>query len=125
MKIQKTNLKASSFLHMIAAASITVCMFTSCNGGLTEQSESDPAGTYRNYLLEVRKMKSVSFEELSENLCQWQAIRDSVLTMSGRTRLGSMVKTFVKHAKAYMIPYAWSSRVWLCQGHVPIRSYSY
>lgn len=78
MKIQKTNLKASSFLHMIAAASITVCMFTSCNGGLTEQSESDPAGTYRNYLLEVRKMKSVSFEELSENLCQWQAIRDSV-----------------------------------------------
>lgn len=125
MKIQKTNLKASSFLHMIAAASITVCMFTSCNGGLTEQSESDPAGTYRNYLLEVRKMKSISFEELSENLCQWQAIRDSVLTMSGRTRLGSMVKTFVKHAKAYMIPYAWSSRVWLCQGHVPIRSYSY
>lgn len=125
MKIQKTNLKASSFLHMIAAASITVCMFTSCNGGLTEQSESDPAGTYRNYLLEVRKMKSVSFEELSENLCQWQAIRDSVLTMSGRTRLGSMVKTFVRHAKAYMIPYAWSSRVWLCQGHVPIRSYSY
>lgn len=78
MKIQKTNLKASSFLHMIAAASITVCMFTSCNGGLTEQSESDPAGTYRNYLLEVRKMKSISFEELSENLCQWQAIRDSV-----------------------------------------------
>lgn len=125
MKIQKTNLKASSFLHMIAAASITVCMFTSCNGGLTEQSESDPAGTYRNYLLEVRKMKSISFEELSENLCQWQAIRDSVLTMSGRTRLGSMVKTFVRHAKAYMIPYAWSSRVWLCQGHVPIRSYSY
>lgn len=110
---------------MIAAASITVCMFTSCNGGLTEQSESDPAGTYRNYLLEVRKMKSISFEELSENLCQWQAIRDSVLTMSGRTRLGPMVKTFVKHAKAYMIPYAWSSRVWLCQGHVPIRSYSY
>ena len=55
MKIQKTNLKASSFLHMIAAASITVCMFTSCNGGLTEQSESDPAGTYRNYLLEVRR----------------------------------------------------------------------
>ena len=108
MKIQKTNLKASSFLHMIAAASITVCMFTSCNGGLTEQSESDPAGTYRNYLLEVRKMKSISFEELS-----------------GRTRLGSMVKTFVKHVKAYMIPYAWSSRVWLCQGHVPIRSYSY
>ena len=123
MKIQKTNLKASSFLHMIAAASITVCMFTSCNGGLTEQSESDPAGTYRNYLLEVRKMKSISFEELSENLCQWQAIRDSVF--NGRTRLGSMVKTFVKHVKAYMIPYAWSSRVWLCQGHVPIRSYSY
>ena len=71
MKIQKTNLKASSFLHMIAAASITVCMFTSGKGGLTEQSESDPAGTYRNYLLEVRKMKSISFEELSENLCQW------------------------------------------------------
>jgi len=80
MKIHKTNLKASSFLHMIAAASITVCMLTSCNGGLTEQSESDPAGTYRNYLLEVRKMKSISFDELAENLCQWQSIRDSVFS---------------------------------------------
>lgn len=80
MKIHKTNLKASSFLHMIAAASITVCMLTSCNGGLTEQSESDPAGTYRNYLLEVRKMKSISFDELAENLCQWQTIRDSVFS---------------------------------------------
>ena len=74
MKIHKTNLKASSFLHMIAAASITVCMLTSCNGGLTEQSESDPAGTYRNYLLEVRKTKSISFDELAENLCQWQTM---------------------------------------------------
>ena len=67
MKIQKTNLKASSFLHMIAAASITVCMFTSCNGGLTEQSESDPAGTYRNYLLEVRKMKLKSCQKTFAN----------------------------------------------------------
>ena len=89
MKIQKTNLKASSFLHMIAAASITVCMFTSCNGGLTEQSESDPAGTYRNYLLEVRKMKSISFEELSENLCQWQAIRDSVFNHVRQDTVGT------------------------------------
>ena len=80
MKIHKTNLKASSFLHMIAAASITVCMLTSCNGGLTDQSESDPADTYRNYLLEVRKMKSISFDELAENLCQWQTIRDSVFS---------------------------------------------
>lgn len=74
---------------MIAAASITVCMFTSCNGGLTEQSESDPAGTYRNYLLEVRKMKSVSFEELSENLCQWQAIRDSVFNHVRQDTVGT------------------------------------
>lgn len=74
---------------MIAAASITVCMFTSCNGGLTEQSESDPAGTYRNYLLEVRKMKSISFEELSENLCQWQAIRDSVFNHVRQDTVGT------------------------------------
>lgn len=63
---------------MTAAVSITVCMFTSCSGGLTEQSESNPAGTYRNYLLEVRKMKSISFGDLAEYLGQWQAIRDSV-----------------------------------------------
>ena len=45
--------------------------------------------------------------------------------MSNKTRSDSTVKTSVKHAKAYMIPYAWSSRAWLCQGHVPIRSYFY
>ena len=68
MKIQKTKLKASSFLHMIAAASIKVCMFTSCNDGMTEQSEKDFTGTIGNYLGRVRKMKSILFEVLAENL---------------------------------------------------------
>lgn len=78
MKINKSNLKSACFLHIAAAVSILAGMFTSCSGGLTEQSESDPAGTYRNYLNEVRKIKSIAFEDLAEYLSQWQAIRDSV-----------------------------------------------
>lgn len=78
MKIQKSNFRIPDLLHMIAAVSITICVFTSCNGGLSEQTKDDPAGIYRSYLHDVRKLDSLPFEDLAWHLGQWQTIRDSV-----------------------------------------------
>ena len=64
-------------------------------------------------------MKSVSFEELSENLCQWQAIRDSVFNHVRQDTVGIHGQDLRKTCEGIHDSLRLSFRVWLCQGHVP------
>lgn len=63
------------------AVSIAIFMCASCdsgNGKRLANVKSDPVGTYREYLSDVRKLDNLSIKDLAEHLKQWQTIRDSV-----------------------------------------------
>lgn len=90
MKIAKSNLKTQGLLYKMAAASVAVWMFASCNDGngkLSGQVKDDPAGTYRDYLSDIRKLDNLSFVELSEHIGQWQNVKDSVFAYAYRDTL--------------------------------------
>ena len=79
------NIKSYSnpvvYVARISAASLAVIILTSCserNGRLQSVPAYDPAGTYREYLSEIRKSDDLSFEELALRLKEWQTVRDSV-----------------------------------------------
>lgn len=82
MKILISHSKSIMRLFSITAASIAISMFTSCDGtsgNLSEQVKNDPAGTYRNYLFELRKQDNLSFEDLTKHIHEWQTLKDTVL----------------------------------------------
>lgn len=90
MKINKSNFNMQAFLHKTAAVSIAVWLFASCddgNGKLSGQAKDDPAGTYRSYLSDVRKLDGLSFGELAEHIGRWQTVRDSVFAYAHRDTL--------------------------------------
>lgn len=74
----------------IAAASIAIFVFASCGGGngkSLSEAKGDPAGTYREYLSEIRKQDSLSTEALTNHLKQWQILKDSVFAYLQRDSL--------------------------------------
>lgn len=75
----------------VTAASIAVLMFVSCdwrNGKSPDQAKGDPAGTYRDYLYDMRKQDNLSTEGLAKHIRQWQTVRDSVFAYIRRDTLG-------------------------------------
>lgn len=81
MESVKSYCKRVWLLTGVCAASLTICGLSSCGDGsgkpLSEVAE-DPAGTYRNYLFDIRSQKSASFKELTLYVRQWQELKDSV-----------------------------------------------
>ncbi len=64
-----------------SAVAMSIFLLSSCNGGngkdMAKGSEN-PAETYKDYLSEIRQQDNLSFENLAEQLKQWQMIKDSV-----------------------------------------------
>ena len=87
MEYTKSYSKTKSFLTGAIAISAVMFMFASCTGksdhGHPEIAD-DPAGTYRHYLSEVRKLDKLSTEELAEHINCWQTVRDSVFSHAVR-----------------------------------------
>lgn len=81
---------SSLLLAKTTAISIAIFVLTSCGGGngkpLSEDKD-DPAGTYREYLTEIRKRDKPSVKDLTGHLKQWQTVRDSVFTRLRRDSL--------------------------------------
>lgn len=87
-KISYSN--SSVLLLKTTAISIAISMLTSCGGGNGKplsEAKDDPAGTYREYLSEIRKRGNLSAEKLAEHLKQWQTVRDSVFSRLQRDSL--------------------------------------
>ena len=77
-------------MAQISAVSVAIFMFTSCgdgNGKPLSEAKGDPAGTYREYLSEIRKQDNLSTEALTNHLKQWQILKDSVFAYLQRDSL--------------------------------------
>ena len=57
------------------------------------ESKNDPAGTYREYLSDIRRQKKLSIKELAGHLKQWQTLRDSVFLHLECDTLGRLHST--------------------------------
>ena len=91
MKTSKSNLKRHMIIAKTIAVPIAIFMCASCdsgNGKRLADVKSDPAGTYREYLSDVRKLDNLSIKDLAEHLKQWQTVRDSVFRYLERDTLG-------------------------------------
>ena len=78
MKTSKSNLKQPIIFAKIIAVSIAVFLCASCdngNGKRLAKAKNDPAGTYREYLSDIRRQKKLSIKELAGHLKQWQTLR--------------------------------------------------
>ena len=68
MESVKSYCKRVWLLTGVCAASLTICGLSSCGDGsgkpLSEVAE-DPAGTYRNYLFDIRSQKVLLYKELT------------------------------------------------------------
>ena len=96
MKTSKTNLKQSIIPAKIIAVSIAIFLCVSCdngNGRRLAKAKNDPAGTYREYLSDIRKKGKLSTEELAGLLAQWLAVRDSVFQYLERDTLARLHST--------------------------------
>lgn len=90
MKKRISYSNSSVLLLKTTAISIAISMLTSCGGGNGKplsEAKDDPAGTYREYLSEIRKRGNLSAEKLAEHLKQWQTVRDSVFSRLRRDSL--------------------------------------
>lgn len=93
MKTLKSNLRRHMIIAKTIAVSITIFMCASCdsgNGKRLANVKSDPAGTYREYLSDVRKLDKLSIKDLAEHLKQWQTVRDSVFRNLERDTLARL-----------------------------------
>lgn len=91
MKIEKSYFKSSKLLFKTTAASIAALMFVSCDGRSGKslyQTKDDPAGTYREYLSDIRKQDDLSLEALARHIQQWQTVKDVVFAHIRRDTLG-------------------------------------
>lgn len=82
MKSKKSYFRSSELLSKITAASIAALMFISCDGGSGKslyQAKDDPAGTYQDFLSDIRKQDDLSLEDLTKHIQRWQTVKDSVL----------------------------------------------
>lgn len=68
-------------IHVMAAIPSAILLCTSCSDGDGKPMvhvNNSPAGTYRDYLYDIRRLENLPVDTLSERLKQWQAVRDSV-----------------------------------------------
>ncbi|WP_418634582.1 hypothetical protein [Segatella sp.] len=96
MKTLKSNLKQPTIFVRIIAVSIAVFLCASCdngNGKRLAKAKNDPAGTYREYLSDIRRQKKLSIKELAGHLKQWQTLRDSVFLHLECDTLGRLHST--------------------------------
>lgn len=87
MEYTKSYSKSKSFLTGAIAISAVMFMYVSCSGKSDHRHPGiadDPAGTYRHYLSEVRKLDKLSTEELADHINCWQTVRDSVFSLAVR-----------------------------------------
>ena len=71
MKTLKSNLKQPIIFAKIIAVSIAIFLCASCdngNGKRLAKAKNDPAGTYREYLSDIRRQKKLSIKELAGHL---------------------------------------------------------
>ena len=90
MKITKSNFKVVNLMNKLIAVSIAISLCASCdngNGRRLANVKNDPAGTYREYLSDIRKQDKLSVKELAGHLKQWQTMRDSVFRYLERDTL--------------------------------------
>ncbi len=83
MKIEKSYSKAPLFLTRLYAASFAIFTLASCSGGNGKPFatvQENPAGTYKEYLSDVRHQDKPSFKVLTGHIRQWQTVKDSVFT---------------------------------------------
>ena len=81
MNFKISYLKLVLCIAGTSAMSAAVFTLVSCSepsGKLYDEAEESPAGIYREYLSETRKLNALSFGDLTAHLKQWQAVRDSV-----------------------------------------------
>ncbi len=96
MKIAKSNLKQPIISAKIIAVSIAISLCASCdsgNGRRLVKVKNDPAGTYREYLSDIRGQDKLSVKELAGCLRQWQTVRDSVFQCLERDTLARLHST--------------------------------
>ncbi len=102
MKTLKSNLKLHMIIAKTIAVSIAIFTCTSCdsgNGKRMANVKTDPAGTYREYLSDVRKLDNLSIKDLTEHLKQWQTIRDSVFRYLERDTLAQLHSVHIEDCK--------------------------
>lgn len=73
--------KLAVLFSKVPAVAMAIFLLSSCSGGngkdMAKGSET-PAERYKDYLSELRQQDNLSFENLTEQLKQWQVLKDSV-----------------------------------------------
>lgn len=90
MKTVKSYSKMPLHLSRICAASFVLSILASCsdeNGKPPVKTPDDPAGTYREYLSDIRRQTDPSFTTLTKHVCRWQSVKDTVFTRLQRDTL--------------------------------------
>lgn len=102
MKITKSNFKTVNLMNKLIAVSIAMFLCASCdngNGKRLAKAKNDPAGTYREYLSDIRKWERLSIKELTGHIKQWQTLRDSVFQYIERDTLTRLHSTVSKECE--------------------------
>lgn len=90
MKTVKLYSKTPLRLSRICAASFVLSILASCggeNGKPPVRTPDDPAGTYREYLSDIRRQTDPSFAALTRHIRQWQTVKESVFARLQRDTL--------------------------------------
>lgn len=90
MKTVKSYSKATFLFSRICAVSFAISLLASCGGGSDKPlvgAPRDPAGTYREYLSDIRRQANPSFTVLTKHIRRWQTVKDSVFTCIRRDTL--------------------------------------
>jgi len=96
MKTLKSNLKQLIIFAKMIAVSFAIFLCASCGNGSGRRlakAKNDPAGTYREYLSDIRRRENLSIKELTGHLKQWQTLRDSVFQYIERDTLVRLYST--------------------------------
>ena len=113
MKTVKSYSKTPLLLSRICAVSFAIFVLASCGSDSDKplvEAPRDPAGTYREYLSDIRRQANPSFTVLTKHIRRWQTVKDSVFTCIKRTRSVRTTPLSVKSASGCMIPSVSSSR---------------
>lgn len=92
MKTVKSYSKTPLLLSRICAVSFAIFVLASCGSDSDKplvEAPRDPAGTYREYLSDIRRQANPSFTVLTKHIRRWQTVKDSVFTCIKRDTLGS------------------------------------
>ena len=85
MKITKSNFKVVNLMNKLIAVSIAISLCASCdngNGRRLAKVKNDPAGTYREYLSDIRKQDKFSVKVSAHQFfVVAQKVYDSVVVL--------------------------------------------